>query len=135
MFGVTYGNFLGYIILRRGIEVDPAKIKAITNMPPPRNTKEIRSLSEKINAICKFITQLSDKCKPFNHILNKEIKFEWKEECQEDFDQIKKYILSPPILIPPNPSKPFHLYISTIDIAIGTMLAQNNGMNKEHAIY
>jgi len=67
---------------------------------------------------------LSDKCKPFNHLLKKGVKFEWIEECQEAFDQIKKYLLSPPVLIPPKPSKPFHLYISATNVAIGTMLAQ-----------
>lgn len=37
--------------------------------------------------------------------------------------------------MPPNPSKPFHLYISATNVAIGTMLAQKNDMNKEQAIY
>ena len=78
---------------------------------------------------------MSDKCKPFNHLLKKGVKFEWIEECQEAFDQIKKYLLSPPVLIPPKPSKPFHLYISATNVAIGTMLAQKNDMNKEQAIY
>lgn len=47
----------------------------------------------------------------------------------------KKYLLSPHVLIPPNPSIPFHLYISTTNVVIGTMLAQKNDMNKEQAIY
>lgn len=82
VFSVTSGKLLGYIFSRRGIEVDFAKIKAITKILPPHNLKEIRILSCKINVICRFITQLSDKCKPFNHLLKKRVKFEWIKKFQ-----------------------------------------------------
>ena len=51
VFGVTSGKLLGFIISRRGIEVDLAKVRAITEMPPPRNLKQLRSLQGKIKAI------------------------------------------------------------------------------------
>jgi len=40
-FGVTFGKLLGFMISQRGIEVDPEKIKAIVEMKPPRNEKEV----------------------------------------------------------------------------------------------
>ena len=40
-FGVIAGKFLGFLVSDRGIEVDPSKIKAILDMPPPKNEKEI----------------------------------------------------------------------------------------------
>ncbi|KAM1462789.1 hypothetical protein ACFXTO_047780 [Malus domestica] len=42
--GVTSGNFLGFIVKHRGIEVDQSKIKAIQSMPEPRNLRELKSL-------------------------------------------------------------------------------------------
>eukprot|EP01018_Ginkgo_biloba_P037312 Gb_25076 [translate_table: standard] len=64
VFGVISGKLLGFIVSRRGIEVDPAKVRAITEMPPPRNLKWLRSLQGKIQAIRRFISQLADKCQP-----------------------------------------------------------------------
>ena len=43
-FGVTSGKFLGFIVRYRGIEIDPDKIKAIRELPPPRNISELKSL-------------------------------------------------------------------------------------------
>ena len=43
-FMVRNGIFLGHVILESGIEVDKAKIDLISNLPPPRSVKEIRSL-------------------------------------------------------------------------------------------
>ena len=41
-FGVTTGKLLGFLVSDRGIEVDPSKIKAILEMPPPKSEEEIR---------------------------------------------------------------------------------------------
>ena len=40
-FGIGFGKFLGYMVTHRGIEVDPNQIRAINNLQPPRNPKEV----------------------------------------------------------------------------------------------
>ena len=40
-FEVGSGKFLGYMVTHRGIEVSPDQIKAVNNLQPPRNTKEV----------------------------------------------------------------------------------------------
>ena len=40
-FGVTQGKFLDFIVRHRGIEIDQAKVRAIQDMPPLRNLKEL----------------------------------------------------------------------------------------------
>ena len=44
VFGVSSGKLLGFMVSNRGIEVDPSKVKAILEMPPPKNLKELRGL-------------------------------------------------------------------------------------------
>eukprot|EP01018_Ginkgo_biloba_P023038 Gb_17942 [translate_table: standard] len=117
---------------RRGIEVDPVKVRAITEMPP-RNLKQLRSVQGKIQAIRRFISQLADKCQPFTHLLKKDTVFHWNEECQQAFEQLKQYLLHPPTS--PVPDKPLLLYISATQVALGALLAQHDDQQRERAIY
>ena len=50
-FGVTAGKFLGFMVSQRGIEANPDKIRAIIEMTPPRNVKEVQSLNGKVAAL------------------------------------------------------------------------------------
>lgn len=50
-FGVTSGKLLGYIISKKGIEVDPKKVQAIMEMPPPNNISQMRSLQGHLQSI------------------------------------------------------------------------------------
>jgi Reverse transcriptase (RNA-dependent DNA polymerase) len=43
-FMVSSDKFLGFVVRHRGIKIDPSKIKAITELPPPKNLKQLRSL-------------------------------------------------------------------------------------------
>ena len=51
-FGVTVGKLLGFLVSDRGIEVDPSKIKAILEIPPPKSEKEIRGFLGRLQYIC-----------------------------------------------------------------------------------
>ena len=55
-FGVTSGKLLGFVVSQRGVEVDPDKIKAIMDLPPPRKLKEVRGILGRLNYISHFIT-------------------------------------------------------------------------------
>lgn len=104
-------------------------------MPLPYDLKTLRSLQGKIQAIHRFVSQLFDWCHPFNELLNKSMVFEWNEKYQEAFDEIKCYLSTTPILVPPKDSLPFQLYLLMIDFALGIMLAQKNDLDREQSIY
>ena len=50
-FGVTSCKLLGYIISKKGIEVDLEKVQDIMKMPPPRNIKQLRGLQGRLQFI------------------------------------------------------------------------------------
>ena len=81
VFGVASRKLLGFIVSRRGIEIDPKKFKAIMDMPPPRTLRHLRSLQGKLQSIQRFISQLADKCQPFTHLLKKDQNFRWDPAC------------------------------------------------------
>ena len=78
-FGVTTGKFLGFMVSQRGIEANLDKIRAIMEMAPLRNMKEVQSLNRKIAALNRFVSRVTDKCLPFFRTLKKS--FEWTAEC------------------------------------------------------
>ena len=91
-FGVGLGKFLGYMVTYRGIEISPDQIRAIRNMHPPWNPKEVQKLTGMISALNHFISRSADRCQPFFFLLNKWKGFEWTEECALAFQQLKEYL-------------------------------------------
>ena len=92
-FGVSVGKFLGFIVNSRRIEANPFKIKAMLDMQPPSNTKEIQRLIGRIAALSRFMSRSSDKCQPFFQVLKKA--FHWDAHCEEAFLALKTYLSSP----------------------------------------
>ena len=84
-FGVGLGNFLGYMVTHRGIKVNPDQIKAINDLKPPRNAKEVQKLTRMIAALNRFISRSADRCRPFYLLINKWKGFEWSEKCTAAF--------------------------------------------------
>ena len=121
--GVTSGKLLGHIVSEHGVEVDPEKIKAILDMPAPRNEKEIRGFLGRLQYINRFIARLTDICEPIFLLLRKNQPTIWNNDCLCPFEKIKECLLSPLVLVPPTPGRPLFLYLSVSDIALGCMLA------------
>nr|XP_027067607.1 uncharacterized protein LOC113693243 [Coffea arabica] len=135
-FGAPAGKLLGFIVSKKGIEIDPAKIKAIRDMPIPKSQKDVKSFLGKINFIGRFIAQLTSTCEPLFKLLKKNAPMDWNEDCQQAFDKIKNYLLNPPVLVPSQPGRPLIMYLSVLDEAVGCVLGQHDESGrKEQAIY
>ena len=70
-FGVGSGKFLGYMVTHKGIEVNPDQIKAINNLQPCRNPKEVQKLTGIMVALNRFISKSADRCRTFFLLLHK----------------------------------------------------------------
>ena len=64
-FRVGSRKFLGYMVTHQGIEVNPDQVKAINNLQPPQNPKEVQKLSGLKAALNRFISRSVDRCRPF----------------------------------------------------------------------
>ena len=76
-----------------------------------------------------------DICEPIFRLLRKNQPTVWNDDCQLAFENIKEYLLSPSVLVPPMLGRPLLLYLSVLDMALGCMLAQLDDSGKEQAIY
>jgi hypothetical protein len=122
-FGVSAGEFLGFLVHEGGIEVGKKSMKAIDEVVPPTKLKEFQSLLGKINFVRRFISNLSQKVFPFSPLLKikKDQKFVWGDKQQKAFDEIKRYMKEPPVLVPPQLNKPFKLYVAVDTQTIGPL--------------
>ncbi|XP_059281345.1 uncharacterized protein LOC132035043 [Lycium ferocissimum] len=135
-FGVLPGSLLGFIVSRRGIELDPSKIKAIQELPAPKSRKDVMSFLGRLNYISRFIAQSTVICEPIIKLLRKDAATKWTEDCQRAFDKIKEYLSNPPVLVPPEAGRPLLLYLSVSENAFGCVLGQHDETGKkEQAIY
>ena len=110
MFSVMAGKFLGFMVSQRGIEVNPERIWAIVELEPPRTVKDVQSLNGKIAALNMFVSRATDRCLPFFRTLRRS--FEWMDECQTTFDNLKTYLSSPLLLSPSKPGEELYLYLA-----------------------
>ena len=104
----------------KGIEANPEKIRAIIEMKPPRNVKEVQSLNGKVAALNRFVSRVTDKCLPFFRTLKKS--FEWMDECQQVFEELKAYLSAPLLLSPSQSGEELFLYLAVSPAAVSTAL-------------
>ena len=76
VFGVPAGKLLGFIVSSRGIEANPAKIRALSQLATPTNLKQIQKLTGCVAALSRFISRLGEKALPLYRLLRRTGHFE-----------------------------------------------------------
>ena len=133
-FMVKEGIVLGHKVSRKGIEVDKAKIEVIEKLPPPSSVKSIRSFLGHAGFYRRFIKDFSKISKPLCKLLENDTPFLFDEACLKAFEELKRRLISEPIIIAPDWSLPFELMCDASDYAVGAVMGQRK--NKVfHPIY
>ncbi|XP_056862178.1 transposon Tf2-1 polyprotein [Raphanus sativus] len=134
-FGVTSGEFLGYIVTQRGIEANPKQISAILDLPSPKNSREVQRLTGRIAALNRFISRSTDKCLPFYELLRGNRRFVWDDKCEEAFSQLKQYLTTPPVLAKPEVGDILSLYIAVTSSAVSSVLIREDRGEQKPIFY
>jgi hypothetical protein len=124
-FWLTEIAFLGHVTSAGGISVDPSKVKDVLNWMPPTNASEIRSFLGLVGYYRWFIKDFSKITKPMTSLLEKNKEFDWTEECQVSFEELKKRLPSAPVLILPDITKKFDIYCDASRQGLGCVLLQD----------
>jgi hypothetical protein len=103
---------LRFIVSNRGIEANPVKITAITDMEAPATIKDVQKLTDCIAALNRFISRLGERGLPFFKLLKRQDKFQWTEEAERALQDLKHHLQSPPILTAPLLGEDLLLYIT-----------------------
>jgi hypothetical protein len=104
--------------------LQPAKVKEIMEWSVPTTVTEIQSFLGLAGYYRRFIEGFSKIAKPMTSLLKKGREFKWDEKCQDIFDQLKKRLMSPPVLVMPDLQKGFDIYCDACGQGLGCVLMQ-----------
>ncbi|CAI7798909.1 unnamed protein product [Closterium sp. NIES-53] len=128
-------EFLGHVISRDGIKIDPAKIKTIQEWKSSTNITELQSFLGFVNYVRRFIPNMAGITGQLTDVLHKDMIFVWGEEAEAAFQELKKFLVSPPVLRIADPSRPFEVVTDASDFAIGAVLLKDFGNGLQPIAY
>jgi hypothetical protein len=124
-FGERNVGFLGHIVGRDGLKMDPKKVEKVKDLKAPKNVTGVRSVLGLCSYYRKFVKDFSKTAKPLNELLKKEKGFEWGEIQQKAFEELKQKLTSTPVLSLPDFSKPFVIECDASGVGLGAILMQD----------
>jgi len=123
-FHVESTTFLGFTVSAKGLEMDKDKLNSILEWPRPTSQKELQSFLGLCNFYRKFIKNFANLMEPLRILLKKDTRFNWNNEADKAFINLKDSFRKNDILIFPNPEKEFIVETDASDYAIGCVLSQ-----------
>jgi hypothetical protein len=118
-------HYLGHIISKEGITVDPEKIESIREWLAPKNVKEVRSFMGLPGYYIIFIEGFSKISHPITSLQIKGVKFQWTLDCEKSFQHLKQLLTSAPILRIVDPNEDFIVCTDACNEGLGGFLSQN----------
>jgi len=116
-------GFLGVIIGPNGIEMEKEKVDGVLSWPEPKNAKDIRKFLGLANYYRRFIKNFAQVARPMNILTRKDVKWQWGEEQQKAFDELKRIFTTKPVLVAPDLDKEFRVEADASNYAIEGVLS------------
>ncbi|KAE9338447.1 hypothetical protein PF008_g12056 [Phytophthora fragariae] len=117
--------FLGRIVTPSGILPNPEKVKAVMNVARPHDLHTVRAFLGLTSYFRRYIPGYAAISAPIEKLKMKGVEFDWNEDCEAAFLQLKRRVVEPPILAYPDPAKRFKLFVDSSRLAVGACLMQS----------
>lgn len=126
-FHVSSVSFLGNIVAQGNIQMDPAKVSAVTSWPVPENRKQLQRFLGFANFYRRFIRNYSSVAAPLTALTSSKVPFQWSPPAAAAFKILKDRFTSSPILLMPDSERQFVVEVDASDVGVGTVLSQRSG--------
>eukprot|EP00253_Pinus_taeda_P032583 PITA_32583 len=117
-------QYLGHVITKEGIAVDPEKIKAIMDWPILKDVADVRSFMGLAGYYRRFVEGFSKVAFPITSLQKKGKTFHWTPNCQKRFEQLKHLLTTAPILRIADPDKDYVVCTDASKEGVGGVLIQ-----------
>jgi hypothetical protein len=124
-FSMKQVAFLGHVISKGSIFVDPSKVQDVLSWNAPTSVSDIRSFVRLAGYYQRYIEGFSKISKHTTELLKKDKKFEWTSACEASFQELKKRLTTAPILVMPDIEKSFSIYCDVSGQGLGCVLMQD----------
>lgn len=125
-------EYLGFVVGSGQIKVSPKKISSVQSFPPPKTVTQVKSFLGLCSFYRRFIPNFSDLASPITSLTKKGVPFVWSEKQQVAFNQIKRKLISAPVLHCPDFSQRFEIQTDASNVGLGAVLVQR--INDEECV-
>ncbi len=130
-FHVSSVSFLGNIVAQGNIQMDPAKVSAVTSWPVPENRKQLQRFLGFANFYHRFIRNYSSMAAPLTALTSSKVPFQWSPPAAAAFQTLKDRFTSSPILQVPDSGRQFVVEVDASDVGVGAVLSQRSGTDQK----
>ncbi|KAI3790873.1 hypothetical protein L2E82_04266 [Cichorium intybus] len=123
-FWLSEVQFLGHVICKDGVKVEPSKVEAVMNWEVPKSPTEIRSFLGLAGYYRRFIQDFSKIASLLTALTRKNVKFLWVEYHTKAFETLRQKLCEAPILTLPGGSEDFVVYSDAFKCGLGCVLMQ-----------
>ena len=127
-FWLTEVRFLGHVMSASGVLVDVEKVEAVMSWDKPKSVFEIRSFLGLTGYYRRFIKDFSRLAAPMTRLAWKEVKFEWNDLCEKEFQELKRRLTSALLLIVPKRGQRYTVYCDASKAGLGCVLMQSSSL-------
>ena len=116
--------FMGHVLTSNGVKIDPEKAKAVQDMPKPEDVEGIQRVNGFVNYLAKFLPHVADVMEPLRRLTRKDVEWQWAEEQDKSFEEVKKLVTAAPILSYYDPKEELVIQCDASQKGLGAALLQ-----------
>ena len=121
---ITEVPFMSHIFSKEGLKIDPNKAKAVLEMPRPEDVEGVQRLNGFVNYLAKFLPRLADHMEPIRRLTRQDTEFNWTEEQENAFREVKRLVTTAPVLSYYNPKAELEIQCDASQTGLEAALLQ-----------
>ena len=139
-FAQTEVEYLGHTLSPDGVRPNDCKVKAVKEFPRPTSSREVKGFLGLVNFYRRHLPNLAAVTRPLTALTRKDkstgatVPFVWSDQCELAFQDVKRMLVSAPLLRPPDLTKPFYLWTDASEKGFGALLEQDGSDGRRYPI-